>query len=96
MRTPAKPLGCSWKLAHQTLGGWTITDADGRVVALQGFEATEAEMRLAAAAPKLLEACEAFMELFQDPDMQPEDEYHLVTKIMRLAVTKATLGDSPR
>ena len=49
----------------------------------------EANARLIAAAPELLGACEAFMALFNDCDMRPEDEAHEVASTIRRAITKA-------
>ena len=50
---------------------------------------TEANARLIAAAPELLKACQAFMELFTDSDMRPEDESYEVAGIIQEAINKA-------
>lgn len=47
--------------------------------------------KLIAAAPELLMACEAFMELWKDSDMRPEDECHELAATIREAIKKATL-----
>lgn len=44
---------------------------------------------LAAAAPELLAACQAFMELFQNSDMRPEDESYEVADVIESAIKKA-------
>lgn len=41
------------------------------------------------AAPDLLEACKAFLELFKNSDMRPEDESHEIANIVQMAVNKA-------
>jgi hypothetical protein len=46
--------------------------------------------RLMAAAPEMLEACKAFVALFRDSDMRPEDECHEVYADMIAAIYKAT------
>jgi len=49
------------------------------------------EQKLANAAPDLLAACKAFLELFAESDMRPEDECHEIASIMQDAVDKATI-----
>lgn len=49
----------------------------------------EANARLIAAAPDLLEACKAFVDLFQNCDMRPEDECHVVFSKCLAAVEQA-------
>jgi hypothetical protein len=46
--------------------------------------------RLFAAAPDLLAACQAFIELANDCDMRPEDETHELYGVIRRAISKAT------
>lgn len=45
-----------------------------------------------AAAPDLLAACEAFIELFRDSDMRPEDECHELFGKCYEAIAKAKGG----
>ena len=47
------------------------------------------DANLIAAAKDLLEACQAFMELFTDSDMRPEDESYEVAGIIQEAINKA-------
>ncbi len=48
-----------------------------------------ANARLIAAAPDLLQACKAFLTLFRDSDMRPEDECHELAATIRAAIAKA-------
>jgi hypothetical protein len=47
------------------------------------------EAHLIAAAPDLLEACMAFMTLFNESDMRPEDESYEVAHVVQTAINKA-------
>lgn len=53
-----------------------------------------ANAKLIAAAPELLAACQAFIDLFRDSDMRPEDECHELFGTIFDAVEKAT-GKKP-
>ncbi len=55
---------------------------------------TEDVARLRDAAPRLLAACKAFVALFQDSDMRPEDECHEIYRLCKEAITEAT-GNKP-
>lgn len=52
-------------------------------------EELEANGHMIAAAPKLLEACEAYVELFRSSDMRPEDECRELLSVMREAIAEA-------
>lgn len=54
-----------------------------------------ANATLMAAAPDLLEACKAFIALFRDSDMRPEDECHELYGVMTEAIAKATEKPNP-
>lgn len=49
----------------------------------------EANAQLIAAAPELYAACKAFVELFRNSDMRPEDECHEIFALARAALSKA-------
>lgn len=58
------------------------------------LEDQEANARLIAAAPDLLSACQAFLNLFCNSDMRPEDECHVIAAQCHDAINKAT-GEKP-
>ena len=50
----------------------------------------QADAYLISAAPDLLEACNAFINLWKNSDMRPEDESYEVASIVIMAIKKAT------
>jgi hypothetical protein len=52
-------------------------------------EEDKANARLIAAAPDLLAACQNFLALYGECDMQPEDECHKLRVMMDRAIAKA-------
>jgi hypothetical protein len=71
---------------EETEGDW-----DDRYVDFGGYFGSYGP-HVFAAAPDLLEACEAFIALFNDCDMRPEDESHEVASTIRAAIKKAKGG----
>jgi hypothetical protein len=84
-----------WKYDGAQGAGSIVTDTQCIAVIEDdgGYEAPleerEANAHLLAAAPALLAACKAFMELWRDCDMRPEDECHEVAGIIREAIAEA-------
>lgn len=96
---PPKKTGKRYRIAARaTFGGggaissatalWTLATigngAPGDTLETEGSNA-----QLMAAAKDLYAACEAFMELFMNSDMRPEDESHEVAAKIRAALAKA-------
>lgn len=69
--------------------GYDDTDYYGGFLIAESI-ARNADAKLMAAAPDLLEACKAFAKLFRECDMRPEDECYELADIIDEAIKKAT------
>lgn len=84
--------------------GCDIGAANGANVALVHYDPDDSTTRetwanacyivtAANAFPELVEACQAFVELFRDSDMRPEDECHELYATMKAALKTAGVAD---
>lgn len=69
---------------------WYERTKNGETETHCGVSIAPSNLRLIEAAPDLLAACEAFVALFRECDMRPEDECHEVLGTMLRAIEKAT------
>jgi len=64
----------SWESSLES-GSWIVKDGDGRKIAtIEESSNSEAEARVIAASPYMLEALKAIMELIGDEDLQDNGE----------------------
>lgn len=79
----------------QVVANLVFVNAPNRCVAITHNNSCEPskqsleDARFIAAAPDLFAACQAFLLLFRDSDMRPEDSCHEVAAIIQKAVNKA-------
>ncbi len=81
----------SWQAVSQA-GSWVVKDKNGRVIASVNSSSSEADARLIAASPYMLEALKATVGLIGDEDLPDNGEVSgaAISDMVRSAIQLAT------